>query len=297
MSPFKSEYIRTASSVTLHVMVGGAPEDTLIVFLHGFPEYWVSFKSIGAQFAQSGYRVLLPDMRGYNLSDKPKQIAEYTSQKVAEDIVALIDHEKKEKAIVVGHDWGAQITWTLACNYSERIEKVAVLNVAHPVVFQKTLRSNFTQLRNSWYMFAFQIPWLAEMVFSAFNFSQFAKAIQNSLENESAKQDGPGSEHYVNAWNQKGAFTGMLSYYRAAVKARDYHFKSPIEVPVLIIWGDKDTVLLRQMAEESLSFCTNGRVEHIPEAGHFVQHDAPEKVLSLLKDHIMRQASQYGDGY
>lgn len=286
MSKFTPHYIETAPNVKLHVMVGGNPEDKLLIFLHGFPEYWKSFEEIGGQFIDEGYRVLLPDMRGYNLSDKPKGAGEYTSQKVAEDIVALIDHEKREKAIVIGHDWGAQITWTLASNYSERLEKVAVLNVAHPVIFQKTLRSSLKQFLNAWYMFLFQLPWLPEKLFANRNFKQFAKAITDSLMNEDAKKDGPGSQHYIDAWQVEGAFTSMLNYYRGARKALNYKFKSPIEIPVLIIWGDKDTVLLSKMADESLSKCSNGRVEHIPEAGHFVQHDASEKVYSLLKEFV-----------
>lgn len=284
---FTSKYIETSPGVRLHVMTAGPTKGSLLIFLHGFPEYWRSFEKIALKFAQKGFRILLPDMRGYNLSDKPKGVMEYTSQKIAEDIIALIDHEEKEKAIVIGHDWGAQINWTLASNYSERIEKVVVLNVPHPVIFKKTLTTNLKQMKNSWYMFLVQLPWIPEKLFGKSDFKYFANEMKRSIVNPEARESGPGAQHYIDSWKIKNAFHSMLNYYRAIFRTPTYKFKTPIEIPVLIIWGDRDVVLISKMADESLSKCTNAKIVHIPEGGHFVQHDCPEKVSALIENFII----------
>jgi pimeloyl-ACP methyl ester carboxylesterase len=286
MTVLKAEYIEVVPNIKLHVMVGGAKEGNLLIFLHGFPEYWVSFKEIAEHFIQQGYRVMLPDMRGYHLSDKPKGISHYTSKKLAEDIIALIDYENREKATVIGHDWGAIVTWALASNYSKRLEKVIILNVPHPSVLTNELKQNIQQLKNSWYIFFIQIPFLPELFLSAMNFKFLSKKMFQMLTHSKTMQNRPGSQAYIDAWKMPQALTSMLNYYRAIPRSLGYSYQSPIDIPVLIIWGDQDNVLVQSMADDSSLKCTNAKVVHIPEGGHFVQHDCPDKVKMLIEDFI-----------
>ncbi|MBT3983859.1 MAG: alpha/beta hydrolase [Bacteriovoracaceae bacterium] len=279
----ESKFVNT-NGIKLHVKVSGPEDGELLIFLHGFPEFWKSWEYIGKKFAECGYRVLIPDQRGYNLSDRPKKINAYKMKELTADILGLIKSEKREKATVIGHDWGAAVTWALAANHGDNIKKAAVLNVPHPDVFLKEILTNPKQLRSSWYMFFMQLPFLPEKIWSFKNFKHFAKATSKGTKNHHICDLG-GSD-YVKAWSQKGAFTGMLNWYRAAFRSVTYNYKSPIKVPTLVIWGEKDPFVRVKMAAPSLKYCQNGRLHLISKASHFVHHDAPDEVYDTLKDFI-----------
>src|SRR5512145_875022 len=145
--------------IHLHVAQAGSPDGPLVILLHGFPEFWYGWRRQIPALASAGYRLWAPDQRGYNLSDKPDGIAAYNLDDLAADVIGLIDAARQEKAYLVGHDWGAAVAWRVANQYPERLQRLVVMNVPHPAVMAQHVRRSFAQLRKSWYILFFQIPW------------------------------------------------------------------------------------------------------------------------------------------
>jgi pimeloyl-ACP methyl ester carboxylesterase len=276
------------NGVRLHYVEAG--EGPVVVLLHGFPEFWYSWRHQIPALADAGYHVVAPDMRGYNLSAKPAGWRAYDAEHLAGDIAALIRHFGVEKAPVVGHDWGAAVAYLTAMDHPDVVERLAILNVPHPARMLDGFRT-VRQLRKSWYMFFFQIPFLPERLLARDGFS-FAK--------RSLRADSPGSfsdadiECYVETWSQRGALTGMINYYRAALRQsprKALERMNPINCPVLVIWGERDRHLGRELARPDPKWVPNVRVERLPEATHWVQHDAPERVNELLTEFLGAAAS------
>ena len=250
----------------------------LIVFLHGFPELWWSWRHQLRAFADAGFWAVAPDMRGYNESDKPEGVASYELEELAGDVAGLVRALGREKAIIVGHDWGAMVAWAVAQLHPSVVTRLGILNVPHPVQMTRGLMRP-KQLLKSWYMFFFQLPGIPERVIAKNDYAYIRRTFAS---------DGFGPEEiepYVEAMRTPGALTAALSYYRAAIR-RVLTGRTPkpirIDCPVLVIWGDRDSYLGKEMATPPASFVPNARVEHIPEATHWVQNAAPERVNELL---------------
>lgn len=251
----------------------------LVVFMHGFPELWWSWRHQMRAFADAGFWAVAPDMRGYNESDKPVGVEHYEVEKLAGDIAGLIRALGRKRAIVVGHDWGAAVAWIVAQYFPEVVSRLAILNVPHPLQMARGL-GTLKQLRKSWYMFFFQLPFgIPERALAAGDYAALRKTFE---------VDGFASaevEPYVEAMKKPGAITAAMSYYRAAMR-RGALGRSPktrvIECPVLVIWGDEDRHLGKELAAPPERFVPHARVEHIPGASHWVQNAAPEKVNDLL---------------
>jgi len=265
----------------LHVAQAGPQEGELVLLLHGFPEFWYGWRQQIPALAAEGFRVWAPDQRGYNLSEKPTGRAAYNLDALAGDVIDLIDAAGVDQVYLTGHDWGAAVAWWTAIRYPERIKKLAILNVPHISVMLKTVRTNLTQLRKSWYIFFFQLPWLPEQLLLANN----ARAMTLMLE-RSANPDSFTTEDlavYRAAWQQPGALTAMLNWYRAIVQRQpasppDSH----VHVPTKILWGVHDVALMREMAAASLEYCDDGQLVWFENATHWVQHDEPERVNQHL---------------
>ncbi len=166
MAEAEATFIHT-NGVRLHVVQHGPVDGPLVILLHGFPEFWYGWRKQIPALAAAGYRVWAPDQRGYNLSDKPTGIDAYTLDQLVADVIGLIDAAGCDKVYLVGHDWGAAVAWWMALKYPQRVIKLVVSNVPHPIVMNRTVRRNFDQLRKSWYIFFFQIPWLPERLIRA----------------------------------------------------------------------------------------------------------------------------------
>lgn len=271
----------TVNGVRLHVAQAGAEDGRPVILLHGFPEYWGGWLHQIPALAAAGYRVWAPDQRGYNLSDKPKGIDAYVLDELAADVAGLIDAMGVEKVLLVGHDWGAAVAWWTALHYPQRLEKLAILNVPHPIVMRKTLSGNWRQMLKSWYMFFFQIPWLPETLMTANNARGATQMMRGSSKPTTFSP--AEMEEYRKAWLQPGAFTGMINWYRALMRRQP---KSPssyrVSVPTLMIWGKNDIALSSDMAQPSIDLCDDGRLIFFEEATHWVQHDEAEGVNRLL---------------
>jgi pimeloyl-ACP methyl ester carboxylesterase len=274
--------------VRLHyVEVGEGP---LLVLLHGFPEFWYSWRRQLLPLAAAGFHVVAPDMRGYNLSDKPSGWRAYDMKFLAGDIAALIRHFGVERADVVGHDWGAAVGYGVAALHPDSVRRLAILNVPHPARMLAGLKT-FKQLRKTWYMFFFQLPSIPEWLLRRDRFSMLKRAMRV----DRAKLGKPAVfgdevlERYAQAWSQPGALTAMLGYYRAALRQAPRAAGArmrPIVAPTLVIWGDRDTALGPELAEPEARWVKDVRVVHLPEATHWVQHDDPERVNELLTEFL-----------
>jgi epoxide hydrolase 4 len=278
-SQLKHDEADVGGGVRLHYVEAG--EGPLVVLLHGFPEFWYSWRRQIPAIAAAGYRVVAPDMRGYNLSSRPQGAREYETGKLAGDIAGLIRSLGEEKAFVVGHDWGAVVAYTVAMRHPDLVERLAILNVPHPARMMEGLRSP-KQLRKSWYMFFFQIPKLPEHLIARDDFSFAKRSLRADSKGSFTDED---LERYVEAWSQPGALTGMINYYRAMMRRspkKTMATMKKIDAKTLVIWGMRDRHIGSELAEPPREWVPDVRVERIAQATHWVQHDASERVNELL---------------
>jgi pimeloyl-ACP methyl ester carboxylesterase len=269
----------------LHYVEAG--EGPLVLLLHGFPQFWYEWRHQIPALVEAGFRVVAPDMRGYNLSDKPPGVGAYRVQVLARDVERLILACGEQTAAVVGHDWGAIVAWFAAMRYPERVGRLAILNVPHPARFLDGLLSPQQLLRSS-YVFFFQIPWLPEEVIRAGNFTLLRSVLRRDPVRPGALT-AEDIERYTEAMARPGVLTATLNYYRALLRhPRDTQaLLGRIEAPVLVIWGEKDRALSRWLADPPLPWVPNLlRVERLPEASHWVAEDRPREVNALLLDFL-----------
>ena len=271
------------AEVRLHYVEAG--DGPLAVLLHGFPEFWFGWRHQIPALARAGFRVVAPDMRGYNLSSRPEGVAAYDIDRAAADVRDLIRERGSTRARLAGHDWGGAAAWATAINHPDVVERLAVLNAPHPLRMLRGLRRP-RQLLRSWYMLFFQLPWLPERVLRAGGW----RALRASLA-EAASPDAFTPQdiaRYVEAWSQPGAATAMLNYYRAAFRQTPMRAEArlrSLEAPTLVIWGERDRHLGAELAEPDRADVPNlQRVVRLSDASHWVQHDEPGQVSRLLVD-------------
>jgi len=255
--------------------------------LHGFPQFWYQWRHQIPALVEAGFRVVAPDMRGYNLSDKPPGVRAYRVELLARDVERLILACGERTASVVGHDWGAIVAWVAAMRHPGRVERLVILNVPHPARFLDGLLSPGQLLRSS-YMFFFQIPRLPEEVMRAGDFALLRSALRRDPVRPGtfAAED---IERYVRALARPGALTATLNYYRALLRnlGKTRALLKRIEAPVLVIWGERDRFLSRRLAEPPRLWVPNLlRVERLQDASHWVAEDRPLEVNTLLLDFL-----------
>jgi pimeloyl-ACP methyl ester carboxylesterase len=280
------------NGIRLHCVQAGPPDGALVILLHGFPEFWYGWRHQIEPLAQAGYWVLAPDQRGYNLSDKPSTVDAYRIGILAKDVIGLIHALGRERALLIGHDWGAAVAWHTAMHYPQLIAKLGILNVPHPTVMVRTLRSSLRQIIKSWYIFFFQIPRLPEWTLSRNNYAAMRRMLKTSAKQSTFSADA--LDRYVQAWRQPGALSAMINWYRAMFRSQiaslgrsvERSHAGRVEPPTLMIWGAKDIALDRSMAQPSIELCKQGRLVFFEQATHWVQHDEPERVSRLLLDFL-----------
>src|SRR6187401_427054 len=277
----REDYAEVGDDVRLHYVEAG--EGPLIVLLHGFPEFWFGWRRQIEPLASAGFRVVAPDTRGYNLSSKPEGFEAYGVDLLADDIRGLIGELGAESAHLVGHDWGGTIAWTLAMNHPEVVERLAILNAAHPRRLSEGLK-NPNQLRKSWYFFFFATPGLPEEIVHLRDWHFF----RHFLEEANPPYTDEEFARYEEAWSQPGAAAAMINYYRASVRQSQKEAAAklrPLLARTLVIWGEGDSYLGSDLAEPHRDDVPNlERVERLDEASHWVHHDEAERVNQLLID-------------
>jgi epoxide hydrolase 4 len=286
----RSQYVQT-NNIKLHVITDGAENGPSVVLLHGFPEFHYGWRKQIPALVGAGFRVIVPDQRGYNLSDKPCGAAAYDVNTLAKDVVGLFDHFGIQKARLVGHDWGAAVAWTVALNHPERLERLAILNVPHPDVMARFMLEDPAQRRKSWYIFAIQLRYIAEWNLRRDNFRNMARMLVGSGKKSTFTRDD--IAEYKKAWSQPGALTGMLNWYRAIFRGSFkylFHRRNiparRVGTPILILWGKRDVALNHEMVEPSLALCEDGRAVMFEDATHWVQHDKADEVNKHLIDFL-----------
>ncbi len=288
---WKDEYAEV-NGVRLHYVTAG--KGPLIVFVHGFPEFWYEWKQQLPEFAKD-HRAVAPDMRGYNLSGKPAGVDQYQMKDLVEDVRALVEHLGYKKFVLVGHDWGGAVAWSFAIAHPEYLEKLVIINCPHPAILARELAENPAQQKASQYMLLFRSP-QAEQTLSANNYAALVDGVlgdglKTGVFTEADKQA------YIEAWSQPGALTGGLNYYRAAnlgPPAPGTPPASPIadagsmvvNVPTLVIWGEKDTALLTGNLDGMDKFVPSLTVKRIPDGSHWVVHEKPELVNKYIRGFI-----------
>jgi pimeloyl-ACP methyl ester carboxylesterase len=273
-----------SDGVRLHYVEAG--RGPLVVLLHGFPEFWYGWRYQIPALVAAGYRVVAPDLRGYNLSDKPEGIDAYSIRRLAQDVADLVRAAGAERATVIGHDWGGGVTWQMAMDHASMLDGVVVLNMPHPARMLKGLKT-LKQLLKSWYAVFFQLPFAPERAIRAQDFRFLRQKFRHEHQSVGAVTE-LDLDRYVEALSQPGALTSALNYYRAAARdaARKKMPWSRIELPVLVIWGERDTALGNELAEPDPKWVPSARVERVWHAGHFVQSDCPERVNALLLEYL-----------
>jgi pimeloyl-ACP methyl ester carboxylesterase len=282
------------NGVRLHYAKAGNGKK-LILFVHGFPEFWYEYKKQLEEFGNT-YTAVAPDMRGYNLSSKPKELEKYQVSYMVEDLRQLAEKLGHKKFILVAHDWGGAIAWAFALAHPERLEKLVIINAPHPAVFQRELASNPEQQKASQYMLMFRSP-QAESLLSANNYEALVQAVlADGLKTGVFTEED--KKAYIEAWSQPGALTGGLNYYRAAnagpPAAGETRASAPapgpdafiVKVPTLVIWGEKDTALLTSSLDGLDAFVPRLTIKRIPDGTHWVIHERPDLVNRYIREFI-----------
>lgn len=272
---------RVCNGIKLHVAEAGPDTGPLVILLHGFPEFWYGWRNQIKALADAGFHVVMPDQRGYNLSDKPLGVKNYDVDKLSADVVALGAHYTKLPFRLVGHDWGAVAAWWTATRHPEKLRSLCVLNCPHPAIWRDAMANDPEQRRASRYVRIFALPWLPELMMRSRRFGALVGAIRGSKRPLSEAE----VEAYRKAWAQPGALTAMINWYRAILR-RKFSPIAPgsITVPVHIIWGAEDIYARPALAEASKALCARATLTFLHRATHWVAHDEPEHVNALLLD-------------
>lgn len=281
---------RSIKGLRLHCAVAGKQGDPLIVLLHGFPEFWFAWREYFEPLVRAGYRVIAPDQRGYNLSDKPRRVREYSLDHLSSDVLELARWEGAKTFNVVGHDWGGAVGWWLGMKHPNHIRRLVVMNAPHPLVMRRYMLGNVEQMRKAWYMFFFQLPWFPERQLMAGGGHQFWGAVRDGAQRGCF--DKSLRDAYIHAWRQPGAMRSMLHWYRASVRENLLHGKRQaamdptVGVPTSILWGKQDRVMLDELALECLEVCENGALRYFEGATHWVQHEEREPVIADILEFL-----------
>ncbi len=288
----KHEYAEV-NGQRLHYVTAG--KGKLIIFVHGFPEFWYEWKNQLAEFGRD-YQAVAPDMRGYNLSSKPGEVEQYQVKYLVEDLRALAEKLGHKKFILVAHDWGGAVAWAFAMAHPDRLEKLVIINAPHPGVFQRELRENAAQQKASQYMLMFRSA-QAEQILSANNYAALVQAVlgEGLKTGVFTKAD---KQAYIEAWSQPGALTGGLNYYRAArvgpptgddKQATNFAAglgSLEVKVPTLVVWGEKDTALLTGNLKGLDKFVPNLTIKRIANGTHWVIHEQPALINEYIREFI-----------
>ena len=283
------------NGIRLHYASVG--QGKLVMFVHGFPEFWFAWENQLVEFGQD-YQAVAPDMRGYNLSSKPSTVEEYHVKDLIEDLKALAKYLGHEKMIMVAHDWGGAVAWSAAMRYPELLEKLIIINAPHPAVFARELLNNPDQQTASQYMLLLRSA-EAQRVLSENNYTRLADVlVQFGSKWEMTDEK---RQKYIEAWSQPGALTGSLNYYRASPlypptsKSDEEQVSSilnlpkemfAVKMPTLVIWGEEDRALLTGNLDGLEEYVEDLTVKRIPDGTHWVVHEQPELINSLIRDFI-----------
>ena len=264
--------------VRLHVVEKGPLDGRPIMLLHGFPEFWWGWRKQIDALAERGFRVVVPDLRGYGESDAPRSVEAYRRSSLVADIVGLADALGFERFDLVGHDWGGLVAWPLVGRHAHRVRRLVILSAPHADTMTDELFRHPMQLVRSSYAAFFQLPWIAE---AALRFDRFA-ALRHALTGSArARTFAPSDlDRYVETWSGEGRLTAMLNYYRA-LRLPEAEV-GRIDIPVLILWGALDSALGTHLAEAAKQMCDDAELKIRPDVSHWLHLEEPEWVVNEI---------------
>jgi pimeloyl-ACP methyl ester carboxylesterase len=289
----RHHYASLPNGITLHYASEG--DGPLILFVHGFPEFWYAWKDQLVEFGRTHLAVAV-DMRGYNLSSKPGDVSAYKARHLVEDLRLLADHLGYQRFVLVAHDWGGAVAWSCAATHPERLERLIIVNAPHPAIFARELRENSAQQQASQYMNLFRSE-KAERVLSENNYARLQRMTLDAWAQNGGAASSADREAYLQAWAKPGALTGGLNYYRAS----PLHPPSPddpmlppqldpaafkIRVPTRVIWGERDQALLVGNLDGLDASVEDLNIVRIPDASHWVVHERPGEVNALIRSFL-----------
>lgn len=283
----------STNGIRLHYVNQG--KGKLMLMLHGFPEFWYSWRHQIREFAQD-YHVVAVDLRGYNDSDKPEQLEAYQMSELIADVKGVITGLGYEDCILVAHDWGGAIAWNFAYAYPEMLEKLIVLNIPHPAKFAAGLQTP-QQLLKSWYIFAFQLPWLPEFLLQLNDYQAIKEAFLAMAIDQTAFSEAD-LNAYRNAAAKPGALTAMVNYYRCIFQSLfwgnnplnglgDRQQWGILDIPTLTIWGEEDKALGKELTYGTQAYVRDWQIKYIPNCSHWVQQEQPELVNGYIREFLV----------
>jgi epoxide hydrolase 4 len=278
---WQHEFI-TTNGIKLHYVTQG--EGPLMLMLHGFPEFWYSWRKQIPEFAKS-FKVVALDLRGYNDSDKPVDQSAYVMDEFIKDIRGVIKGLGYEKCVLVGHDWGGAIAWNFAYSCPEMVERLIVLNIPHPAKFAEGLRSPQQLLRSAYILF-FQLPILPELFIQSDNYQAIETAFKGMAVDKNAFTSSD-IDAYKDAAAKRGALTAMLNYYRNIFQQKLLNqYWGVLEVPTLMIWGENDPALGKELTYGTEAYMVNFEIKYIPNCSHWVQQEQPKLVNQYMREFL-----------
>ncbi len=290
--PWRFETHRLAGGLNMRIARAGEPGRPLVVMLHGFPECWYSWRHQLRALSDS-FDCVAPEMRGYGETDAPIGVANYTLDKLVGDVADLVHALGRERAAIVGHDWGGGVAWAVALQRPELAERLVVMNCPHLKRFAEELRRNPRQMLRSWYMLFFQIPWLPEALFRARNFAALDRSMRASSAHPEAFTDAD-LRYFHDAFRNPYSITAAINYYRANfrenLRARpgaQAWLERKIAAPTLVIWGEQDFALGKELTYKMEGLFTGPfEIKYIADSNHWVQQERPDLVNQYLREFL-----------
>ncbi|KAF8355538.1 hypothetical protein PRIPAC_97161 [Pristionchus pacificus] len=293
---YNHKYITLPSGINMHYVEAGVPSAPLMVMVHGYPEFWYSWRFQIDHF-KDRYSVVAIDQRGYGGTSKPSKVTEYCKSLLAKDLddliheLGMINPEWRsgyESAVVIGHDWGGVVAWRHALSYPQSVDRLIVLNCPHPGAFGRVLSKSAKQRSFSWYMLFFQNLRIPEATVAADDFYFWGRCALKKKENFTQED--------MEAWKYTfNCLTSAINYYRCAYQFPETEKMKGKCIPkTLIVWGDDDKFLVTENAEMSAQCCEDAALRIIPGASHWVQQDEPKLVNDHIDDFLQnRKRSNY----
>jgi pimeloyl-ACP methyl ester carboxylesterase len=281
--PLESARVPT-NGIELHVVFAGPKDGPPVVLLHGFPEFWWGWHHQIAALAKAGFRVIAPDQRGYDLSDKPRDVGAYRLQTLEADIVDLTRHLGYEATYLAGHDWGGMVAWRLAIDRPDHVRKLVIFNMGHPLAFRDAAQDPAHQQESiSWYRVFFQIPMIPELTM---RFGDWGRLVENLRD---TSRPGAFSDedirYYKSAWSRPNAMRSMVNWYRAGFRYWPAETgDGMVHVPTHIVWGVQEVFMESRLAGLSAKHCDDAQLTEIPDAGHWLLHEEPQRTSQVMID-------------
>ncbi|XP_055878194.1 epoxide hydrolase 4-like [Biomphalaria glabrata] len=286
-------FLHLKENVKIHYVISGPEDKPLMLLVHGFPEFWYSWRHQILEF-QKDYRVVAIDQRGYSESSKPEGIEHYTMTKLMSDLSQVIQGLGYTKCTLVAHDWGGVVAWAFARKYPELVEKFINMNSPPISLFKSVIQSSNEQYKKSWYVFFFQLPWLPEFTMKSNDLKIFDSMVEKKKDSEEEKAvtviESEDIAAYKYTFSQPGAFTPAINYYRALLQlnsAVDHDLE--YTMPTLLIWGEEDSALDMIIPKTIQELAPKITVKIIKGANHFVQNYAPEEVNKIMRDWLKEE--------